>query len=394
MSSEIKKDLSNAASHSRLVAPAEIRQSEEELADAASRHFREKPELDVVAFGMAVHTKLKDHVVGYLFQVRKSGRVVYTAAWNWAQTPTDGGVGWTEDTRMHVASVSKFLTAVAMVKLFSANNPPVPYDAKIIDYLPSHWSKGPLVDQITFRQLFRHESGFRTKLSDYQSMRNQIADGVNTDDLGNYCYRDVNFGLCRILMPIINNDVDKAAVFSQSDVQENDGTWDSVTRDHYRSYMRANIFSPAEVQDADWVPSPLRSRALAYRFPDNGQAGLDSGDLGSVVGPVGWRLSARELLDVMDAVKRKNTIVTGEQAAQMLSGSFGLDPYTNEISLGGRSVCKAGFWRKSGAQEQCVAYFLPDSVEAVAFVSSRIGGYSKEVHVWEVVRDAYKSSLS
>jgi len=41
-----------------------------------------------------------------------------------------------------------------------------PVTTKIIDYLPSYWSKGPNIDQITFHQLMTHTSGFRVAGSD------------------------------------------------------------------------------------------------------------------------------------------------------------------------------------------------------------------------------------
>ena len=41
-----------------------------------------------------------------------------TVDWNWAQEPQDGSESWTPDVRMHVASLSKIITAIAMTKLF------------------------------------------------------------------------------------------------------------------------------------------------------------------------------------------------------------------------------------------------------------------------------------
>ncbi len=70
---------------------------------------------------------------------------------NWAKEPLDGSEAWTPDTRMHVASLSKIVTAVAMTRLLDGAgiSPATP----IIDYLPRYWVKGPNVDQITFAEL-------------------------------------------------------------------------------------------------------------------------------------------------------------------------------------------------------------------------------------------------
>jgi CubicO group peptidase (beta-lactamase class C family) len=75
-----------------------------------------------------------------MLQVPQNGSLVHYANWEWSQTPADQGKGWNENTRMHVASVSKFLTAVGLIKLLDTKG--ISYDAKIIDYLPTYWSKG------------------------------------------------------------------------------------------------------------------------------------------------------------------------------------------------------------------------------------------------------------
>ena len=61
---------------------------------------------------------------------------------------------------MHVASVSKLMTAMAMMVLFRDH--PIfdpPWDAPIYDYLPNYWEKGPNIGNITFRNLFNHTAG-------------------------------------------------------------------------------------------------------------------------------------------------------------------------------------------------------------------------------------------
>jgi len=70
--------------------------------------------------GLAIWNKLKDNVVGYILHVRQNGALVHVGVWNWAQTPADAGKGWSEDTRMHIASVSKFLTGVGTVRLLDS----------------------------------------------------------------------------------------------------------------------------------------------------------------------------------------------------------------------------------------------------------------------------------
>jgi CubicO group peptidase (beta-lactamase class C family) len=349
--------------------------------------FKSTPKLNVGAFGTTMHTILKENVTGYMLQVRQNGNLIYNLVWDYAQTPADQNKGWSQDTRMHVASVSKFLTAVAMVKALDSKG--ISYDAKIINYLPTYWSKGNNINQITFRQLMTHTSGFSTgsSSSDYGFMKSKVAAGVAS--VGSYDYENMNFGLMRILIPIINGNVSKGATFI-NDPSLNNQVWDAVTLYHYKNYMQANVFTPAGVSNADFAPVNGGKNALAYNLSDN-QKGWNSGNLASVAGGAGWRLSTRELLNVMDTVRRKNTIIPAAKAQYMLDNHFGIDQTSNTAA--GKLYNKNGRWGTGdGRTEQCVAYFLPNGMEVAVFVNSPIGASNFSLR--GLVKDAFVNSLS
>ena len=98
--------------------------------------------LDVSAFKAALDNALQDVVAGYVAQLRQSGQILFTNAWQYAKRPQDHGELWTPDVQMHVASVSKLMTAMAMTVLFRDHD--ISPDAQIIDYLPDYWGKGPI----------------------------------------------------------------------------------------------------------------------------------------------------------------------------------------------------------------------------------------------------------
>jgi len=356
-----------------------------------NRKFNTTPKLDLGAFGLAVHNVLKDSVTGYILQVRQNGNLVHNGIWNWAQTPADQNKGWNEDTRMHVASVSKFLTAVGLVKALDTKG--ISYDAKIINYLPSYWSKGNNIDKITFRNLLTHTSGFSSgsSASDYGFMKSKVAAGVS--NVGSYDYQNMNFGLARILIPIINGNISKGAMYRLF----NDEYWDVVTLGYYKDYMQANVFTPAGVNNAGFEPIPGGKNALAYKFPYGNIGGWNSGDLATVAGGAGWRLSIRELLNVMNYVRRKNTIIPAQKAQYMLDNYFGIDQIIDTPA--GKIYNKNGAWGsycddkgKHCKTEQCVAYFLPNGMELVLFVNSPIG--SEGFSLRGIVKDAFINSLS
>lgn len=381
-----------------VIAPAHLRNIQIEEVDETRevrfkvppviRQFGAPPKLDLGAFGLAINTILKNTVVGYILQIRQNGNLVHVGVWNWAQTPADQGHGWTEDTRMHLASVSKFLTAVAMVKALDSKG--VSYDAKIIDYLPTYWSKGHNINQITFRHLLTHKSGFNTgsSASDYAFMKGKVAAGV--PGVGSADYENMNFGLCRILIPILMGNVSKAAVFI-NDTGLKDQTWDAVTLLHYRNYMQAKVFTPAGVANASFATVAGGKAALAYPFPPADKKGWNSGDLATVAGGAGWRLSTKELLNVMNHVRRKNTIIAPEKAQYMLDHYFGIDQIIDTPA--GKIYNKNGAWGTGdGRTEQCVAYFFPNGMELALFVNSPIG--SSNFSLRGIVKDVFVNSLT
>jgi CubicO group peptidase (beta-lactamase class C family) len=342
---------------------------------------------DLGKLGLAVWNALKDNVSGYILHIRQNGTLVHIGVWNWAQTPADLGKGWTEDTRMHLASVSKFLTAVGTVKLLDSKS--ISYDTKIINYLPTYWNKGANIDKITFRHLFTHTSGLSTGTSatDYLSMKSVVSAGVS--GVGSYQYANMNFGLCRILIPIINGNISKSKLFSPA--YSNDQFWDLNTINFYKSYMQSKVFTPAGVQNADFVPLASTPNALAYPFPYGNKKGWNSGDLRTVSGGAGWRLSVKELLSVMNHARRKGTIISASKAQYMLDNAFGIDQIIPTAA--GTLYNKNGAWGTGdGRTEQCVAYFLPQGMELTALVDSPIG--TTNFSLRGIVKDAYVNSLS
>jgi CubicO group peptidase (beta-lactamase class C family) len=340
---------------------------------------------DIAVFGNAIHTVLKDATVGYEFEVRQHGSKLYELSWNWSRTPIDGNQAWNEHRRMHIASVSKLLTAVAIVKALDERN--ISYDATIAGYLPSYWATGPKIDQITFAHLLTHMSGFSTgsSSSDFAFMQARVAVGVTLTPGTAYRPENMNFGLCRILLPIVTGMTDRNAGYGAMQ----DVVWDAVTLALYKGYMQANVFTPAGVDDVGWAPAA--GGALAYRQPHRGRPGWDSGDLRSMGGSDGWRLSGAELLDVMHHLRRKGTIVSQQKAQMILDSRFGIDQIIHTPA--GRTYAKSGSWgARSGEIEQCAVFVLPEELEAVLFVNSPIGEQSHSLR--RLVQDAYEVSLT
>jgi len=351
------------------------------FAERTTYHF------DVDGFGKALHAALKDSVNGYVMRLRKHGTTMYTLQWEWAKRPVDGAEGWNPDVRMHIASCSKLITAIAMTRLLNAKS--ISYDTPIAGYLPKYWAKGPNANKITFRHLMTQRSGLNynvsSSASDYAFMKAQVAAG--TSHLGDYWYQNMNFGLCRILISTINGNISTSATFANPVVPNwNDIVWDAVTISAYANYVRDHVFAPAGVSGPTLgPPSP---DALAYSFPVNG-GGWNSGDLSTVSGGAGWHMSVDDLLDVMGAFRRKGTIMSTAQAQTMLDQGFGID--VKQSTPLGTLYNKNGRWGKNGKEEQALTYFLPQDMELVVLTNSPVGSPGKFFR--GVVSDLYLANI-
>lgn len=344
-------------------------------------------ELDVHGFIQALETALTNQTAGYSVRLRQNGSAIGAFDWNWAKEPQDGSESWTPYVRMHVASCSKIVTAIAMTKLLNAKN--MTYDTPIIDYLPGYWSKGPNVNKITFAELMTHTSGLAfgntSSRSDFEFMKEQIAAG--TTDIGQYSYQNMNFGLCRILISTINGNVPVEFPLWSDIGPLADTLWDRLTLTAYQGYVDANVFAPAGVSGPTW--SNQSGDALAYNFPVSGK-GWNSGDLATMAGGAAWHMSVDELLDVMGTFRRSGTIMSLADAQTLLNDSFGID-WIATTPLGTYYAKNGRWFDGSGHEEQSVAFYLPREMELVLLVNSPVT--SADSFLYTIVANAYTNSI-
>jgi CubicO group peptidase (beta-lactamase class C family) len=335
------------------------------------------PKLDLNLFNQKLTAALGS-TFGFIAAIRKGGQPVYARIYGQARGPLDTQTNWSGDVRMHVASVSKFITAVSMVKALDAKG--ISVDAKILPYLPAAWVKGTNVDKVTFRDLLRHTSGFKTggSDSDWETMR--FFTMIGAIEHGEYNYENMNFGLCRILQTVL--------LGFPNTMPFNAATWDALTIDSFRKYTQDNVFTPSNVPAVSFAPVVYKKDALAYASKTDA-TGWNSGDLASMAGGAAFRLSLNELLDFMGTFRRKGTIVSTARAQQILDQGLGLD-VVDDTAIG-RVYDKNGRWRNNGNTEQSIIMFLPEDMELAVFVNSPIDGGN--VSVRGAVRSAYDQSV-
>jgi CubicO group peptidase (beta-lactamase class C family) len=318
-------------------------------------------------FVQALNNALAANTAGYAMELREHGQIIASMQSGGAHLPVDGSEPWNESVAMHVASCSKLVTAIAMVRTLAAHN--VSADTPIIGYLPTYWQKGQNIDKITFKMLMTHTSGFHVVTSDstYPWMKSQVAAGVASADLGVYTYQNMNYGLCRILIPIMNGNIPAGQTYP---APNEDSDWDYATIQAYVAYVTKYVFQPSGVSDAT-LTHPAQD-ALAYSFPPG--SGWNSGDISANSGGAGWHMSVADLLNIMGTLRRGGSIMSASAAQAMLDDYFGIDIQVSTQL--GTVYNKNGLWQSgsgAGAQiEQTLAYFLPLDMELVVFANSPI----------------------
>jgi CubicO group peptidase (beta-lactamase class C family) len=332
---------------------------------------------DAAGFIQELKAKLTGNVAGFSIGLNENGSTIGQATQNWAKWQMDGieAEAWTLDTRMNVASLSKIVTAIAMTKLLgeAGISPGTP----IIGYLPAYWVKGPNVDQITFADLLANTSGLAfndmTSEMDLPFMREQIALGIETANLGQYEYQNLNYGLCRILVATVNGNVPLSLLVwptkssPVTPAEFNDNAWDSSTISAYASYVASEVFAPSGVSGPGFTYDA--ADALAYNFPVT-----SSWNFGDQTGVTGWYMSVNELLRVMGTFRRGGTIVSPTQAQLMLDNGFGINQPPVPTTLGTYYVKFGGLQQNPGYEYQGLAFFLPLNMELVILVNSPVRG--------------------
>lgn len=217
--------------------------------------------------------------------------------------------------RMNHASLSKTITAIALMHVLHKKGLS-PSDS-IYKYLPKNWTLGPLVKTITFSELLRHRAGIRFPKGQseaYGGVRAYIASGVLQADKDVQLYGNVNYGIMRILIPII-------------DGQVLTGTDDQLATAYglaYEKYANDNVISKAGVPYIACKPDD-ENQSLCYQFPANGAKGGDFGDWTTTNGGGGFNMSVTQYAAVMRNAFYTSSIIPQELAQTMRDSVWGFD---------------------------------------------------------------------
>ncbi|WP_169053572.1 serine hydrolase domain-containing protein [Alteraurantiacibacter aquimixticola] len=253
--------------------------------------------------------------VGYSIAIARHGRVRRTLVSGLARRDADGRRDWAPRTRANVASVSKSITAIAVLQLLEANG--LTIEEPIAPYLPSAWVRGRGFREgqsVTFRQLLTHTSGMGQRFdrlkdngneepwgNDWDGLKFAVEQGVAQRFLEpgryaeeNYSYKNSNYALFRIIVPRLWR---MSQGLDGSDVRKgNHGALFSL-------YVGEHIFQPSGVEQASCVEPATARHAYGYDWTDPTGAGSRFNGIQENCGAhAGWRLSASHLARIAGRV--------------------------------------------------------------------------------------------
>jgi CubicO group peptidase (beta-lactamase class C family) len=352
----------------------------------------EFPVFSMDLFEQNINDALGSETVGYSYALSQNGSVARADGFGFARVggADDPLVIQSSDKEMNIASISKTLTATAVLRLMEnrniVKNGAVDADALISPYLPPDWVQGPGVDELTFRHLLTHQSGLNLNDSsqsyDYESLRTTIATGVNATQT--FQYQNANFSLFRVMLPYLWG-------LSEETIEAFGATPDVASAAIYITYVRLAILQPAGVTGSC---APTDSEpTLMYRFPLDGRDGLRPEDWTLICGSGGWFFTATDLAAAMSARRFNNGVLSPAARTTMDMNFFGwMDP--NNYNWGNGAW---GVYRNHGGDllygspsqgiDTCVMEF-PIGVQATLLINSVAGSYPYQCQLLQDAFDA------
>jgi CubicO group peptidase (beta-lactamase class C family) len=287
--------------------------------------------------GRLLEARLAGKSVGYaVVAMLPSGASVARSGGDARRAPDPFPRAMSVDDKITIASVSKVMTATAVMKLLARRN--LSADTPVWPYLPSSWTLGPNVKTITFRELMSHRAGIRCDTpKTYAGVRACFEAGVDAADKAEQKYNNINYAAFRLILPRLDGMPDALARdldVRDLDARERRGDHRPAAialAERYHAIMNREVFAPAGLPTMHCRYTDAKP-ALSYKSLNPSDPldfavvgpGEDWGDSTLRCGSAGWFFSARQLAIFTHALTRTSKILSGDLVQQMKSENLGL----------------------------------------------------------------------
>jgi CubicO group peptidase (beta-lactamase class C family) len=301
----------------------------------------------------------KKGAVGFSYAIVQSGQLIKSGAQGWARAPWEAkqpNIALTTTKRMTVASISKPITAVAVMKLVEQKK--LSLDSKFYPLIKDKFPKaGKGVENVTIRQLLNHKSGLKPGIGCGDNLPNLLLQGTPWDD-GIRPYENSNFCLLREVI-------------------------EKVSGQNYVNYVQSQILNKMTIADMSCKPD-VNNPTLYYNTSKT--LGYSWGDYSKTCSAYGWSASAIDLAKFL-AYVRYHKVLSKPTTDQMLSEGLG---WQKTVGTRGTYYQHGGDWigpEKKGFTG--VIMHFPDNIDAVLLVNTR-GDFNKTT----LLKNAYEAAFN
>ena len=318
-----------------------------------------EPQFNIDTFEENLINDIGTQSVGFSYTISLNGQWKRKGGMGMAQTAADRNFEMTANTRMNIASISKFVTTIAVLKIIE-DDPQIDLDDNIGIYLPNNWNPTNDVQGITFRQLMNHTSGLHIDVNDGEDgqLYDNLKAVVQNTPVGSktYDYVNINFAFFRVLIPKminagnLNNELDYANA--------------------YEDYIQEEILNPIGISGASLKQEDFD--ALLYRFPYDNSTGVDPGDWTLISGAGGWYMSAFQLAHLIAYVWHSEVLISKEMRHQMNNSLLGLSESVDNGEHGFYQAKGGGLRYGSNPKKglDCMFMNYPNGIQVVVLLNS------------------------
>lgn len=267
---------------------------------------------DSKKFATYIHDKLATTTVGYTMVLYKDGKYVTSNAAGYSVLKKDvpsilgEGMSFRPETRMNIASVTKPITATAVLKALQ-DSPSVSLDSKVADFLPTAWVKGPGVNELTFRDFMSQYTGMNDNGggTSIAALREWIKIGV-TRPKTQYMYINGNLAIFRIALPYLKaNSAERSSFNAMAKADQTQ--FNKMASAAFIKIVRETVFTPMGIKNVSM--NDTNETATRFYNKNNNAAGVKAGDWTETGGGGGWYMSAYELATFMSHVRYNDNIL-------------------------------------------------------------------------------------
>jgi len=346
------------------------------------------PQFNMDKFEENLRASLDGATVGYVYAINLNGQLNRSGDSGFARTSLDGQILQSTTKRMNIASITKTITAAAVLQLLERRG--LTIDSLIAPWLPADWNLGTGVGSLTFKSLLTHRTGFNSANSNFNATLsfNALRDSVATGCINpqTHLYQNMNYALCRVIIPALW----KGLPGSPS-IGEMNPTSASF---FYRLYIQQEIFDKIGVLNADCISPAGEQPTLFYTNAAN-TPGVDYGDWYMICGGGGYYLSAIDLANFLANIRYNNDILSAANRNIMRDNYIGwsengtLNGAHGEYFNHGGSINNTGPAGGNQGNMRGLIIQFPNDVDLALMTNSEIGA---DVSIRTVVFNAYENA--